>query len=101
MWGQENIVADALSRSVAAVQSDLVDLEAIADAQVTDTDTQTYRSKLQSFKMQRITLWCNVNCFFPHPFVPATQQSAVFTKLHTLSHPGAKATMKLISDRNV
>ena len=51
MWGQENIVADALSRSVAAVQSDLVDLEAIADFQVTDTDTQTYRFNLKSFKL--------------------------------------------------
>ena len=60
-------------------------MEAIADAQGTDTDTQTYHSNLKSFKMQRGALWCNVGCSFPYPFVPGTQQSAVFAKLHTFS----------------
>ena len=48
-----------------------------------------------------VVLWCNVDSSFPRPFVPATQRLAVFAKLHTLSHPGTKATMKLITDRYI
>ena len=47
--GQENVVADALSRSVAAVQTDLIDLEAIADAQSTDADTINQKPQLKAF----------------------------------------------------
>ena len=94
--GQENVVADALP---ALLQ--LIDLEAIADAQSTDADTIKQKPQLKAFQLQQGTLWCNVDSSFPRPFVPATQRSAIFHKFHHLSHPGAKATVKLIRDRYV
>ncbi|GFY00945.1 uncharacterized protein TNCV_1363511 [Trichonephila clavipes] len=37
----------------------------------------------------------------PRPFVPASEQDRVFNALHGLSHPGSRATARLISTRFV
>ena len=99
--GQENVVADTLSRSISTVQSDVVDLEAIANAQLNDPDTNQHRENLKEFNLQKGILMCNTDLSFPRPFVPSALRISIFAKFHNLSHPGVKATIRLIRDRYV
>jgi len=99
--GKDNIVADTLSRSVNLIQSEIVNLEELAKAQESDEDFQIYKEKLKQFPLQHGTLFCNTDAVHPRPFVPQSLRSAVFKKLHNLSHPGIKSSIKLIRDRYV
>lgn len=100
--GEENIVADTLSRSINSVQIDYVDLEEIALAQQTDTDTATNRDRLQAFPLASGNeLLCNTDLAVPRPFVPQQQREFIFRQLHSLAHPGRKRTFELIRSRYV
>jgi len=99
--GNDNVVADALSRSISAVQADVLDLEALAEAQKDDVEVASFRDKLKSFSLQRGTLWCNVDTTHPRPFVPQPLRQRIFNKLHGLSHPGSKASVRLVRERYV
>ncbi|BHF59835.1 hypothetical protein SprV_0100279600 [Sparganum proliferum] len=46
------------------------------------------------------TILCDVSTTF-RPFVPPSLRRQVFSSLHNLSHPGSRATDKLVSDRFV
>ncbi|VDK50117.1 unnamed protein product [Dibothriocephalus latus] len=47
------------------------------------------------------TILCDVSTASHHPFVPPSFRRTVFSSLHNLSHPGSRATDKLVSDRFV
>nr|VZI15764.1 unnamed protein product [Spirometra erinaceieuropaei] len=47
------------------------------------------------------TILCDVSTPFHRPFVPPSLRRKVFSSLHNLSHPGSRATDKLVSDRFV
>ena len=44
----------------------------------------------------KTTLSCDMSTGTPRPFVPKTMRRAAFDSLHSLSHPGIRATLKLI-----
>ena len=46
-------------------------------------------------------LLCNVSIGVPRPVVPQDYRRHVFNVLHSISHPGQKATVKLISQKFV
>jgi hypothetical protein len=46
-------------------------------------------------------LLCDLSTGSPRPLVPATWQKHVFLAVHTLAHPGCRATRRLISSRYV
>ena len=46
-------------------------------------------------------LLCDISTGVPRPFVPAQFRRTVFNSLHTLSHPGVRATQRLITSRYV
>ena len=48
-----------------------------------------------------VELYCDTAHNRPRPFFPSTLRRRVFDNLHSLSHPGIKATTKLISHRFV
>ena len=48
-----------------------------------------------------INLSCDVSTSTARPFVTKSFRRAAFNWLHQLSHPGAKATAKLVSERYV
>ena len=95
------MVADSLSRSIYLIQSDLTDLEEIAMAQKNDAEIQAHLTKLKPFPLQHVSLYCNVDCVHPRPFITTQFRHKVFRKLHSLSHPGVKASIKLIKDRYI
>ena len=105
--GVDNPVADALSRINSITTDNSVDLVAIAAAQTTDPEIEKLRQS-SSLKLLSIplsssdgTIICDTSLDTPRPLVPHAFRQHVFRALHGLSHPGIKATVKLISERFV
>lgn len=100
--GKDNIVADTLSR-VESIQP-AVDLEALAKAQETDEELQNLLQEQTSLKLEkmpipgsRCKIICDTASTTARPFVTKAFRQQVFQSLHGISHPGIKATNKLIS----
>lgn len=112
--GADNIVADHLSRppaaeteisytnelSVNTVHIDSFDLISMASAQEGDSEVESYRERLTAFPLQdNHQIWCDTSTCHPRPFVPSTLRDATFHHFHHLSHPGTKATIRLVKSR--
>lgn len=107
--GKYNGVADYLSRvhNVGSVSMG-VDFSALAAAQRLSEEIQQYRTALTSLQLEDIqlggserTLLCDVSQRYPRPVVPPGFRHHVFSLVHSLSHPGARSTRRLISQRFV
>lgn len=98
--GEENVVADTLSR-VNAIESSFTNLEEMGREQRNEEDFEQQLSKynLKSFKIGDQEVWCNMDLEKPRPFVPITMRQSIFDKLHSMSHPGIGGTTKLIKER--
>uniref|UniRef100_A0A5S6QTC1 RNA-directed DNA polymerase n=1 Tax=Trichuris muris TaxID=70415 RepID=A0A5S6QTC1_TRIMR len=108
--GKNNAVADALSRvSLNALSFilDSADLKALAAEQETGTDLQRMISSpaLRMTKVEvpnlNVTLWCDLSHDRVRPFVPASWRRKVFSILHSPSHPGIRATRRLITQHYI
>lgn len=105
--GCENIVADTLSR-VTAVQKQDIDFATMAEEQNADPElAELLANPDSSLKLQHLEtgnnqkLYCDVSTGSLRPYVPSTLRRSVFEHLHSLSHPGIKASRKLIQQRYV
>ena len=97
--GDQNVVADCFSR-VNAIKIDVTDLPALADLQKDDSEIVQYKDRLKSYELDSDKIiWCNVDNIQPRPFVPLSARDSVFNDLHSLCHPGIKASQKLIKSR--
>ncbi|BHF85899.1 hypothetical protein SprV_1002907400 [Sparganum proliferum] len=106
--GSRNEVADALSRpSIAHLQlSPGIDLAERAAEQRrvgSPCDEDVFGLQLQELPLTtgNGTILCDVSTPSHRPFVPPSLRRKVFSSLHNLSHPGSRATDKLVSDRFV
>jgi hypothetical protein len=104
--GQNNVVADALSRVEAIGTS--VSSKALAEAQDTDAELTTLLQGATALRLDKIqvsssdiTLYCNTTTTRPRPYVPATFRRQVFDSVHGLGHLGTRATAKLFLQRYV
>ncbi|BHF75238.1 hypothetical protein SprV_0501833400 [Sparganum proliferum] len=106
--GSRNEVADALSRpSIAHLQlSPGIDLAEMAAEQrrvgsPCDEDVSGLQLQELPLTTGNGTILCDVSTPSHRPFVPPSLRREVFSSLHNLSHPGSRATDKLVSDRFV
>ena len=111
--GSANVVADALSRiemnALLSGQPPVVDFTAMAKAQTTDPQIRALQSSPSSplvvepipLANSSDTLLCDVSTGSQRPLVPPQWRRIVFDSLHCLSHPGIRATQKLITARYV
>ena len=106
--GKDNPVADALSRATINSVNDGIDYEAMAASQKSDADTQAYRTAITALRFADVpfgsgstTLLCDVSTGIPRPVVPASWRKTVFDVVHNLSHPGIRATRKLVAQKFV
>ena len=109
--GTQNQLADALScisaNALATDISNTVDFVEMAAAQMDDAELQRLRSssslvfKDTPLPIAEATIVCNVFTGTPRPYVPASYRCTVFDSLHSLSHPGIRATQCLVADRFV
>ncbi|GBL54341.1 Pro-Pol polyprotein [Araneus ventricosus] len=106
--GSKNVVADTLSR-ISDVHLPKVDFSAMANAQTSDEELQALLSKNElSLLLKPLStdptsseLYCNIRNDIVRPYVPASFRKTVFQSLHNLSHPGIRATKRLIGQRFV
>ncbi|KFD62660.1 hypothetical protein M514_03771 [Trichuris suis] len=109
--GNRNAVADALSRisvDSLSVQVDSAKLAQLANAQSTDEELRRLRDSSTSLHLQKVEvpnsappIWCDVWHGKIRPFLPAPLRRDVFNTLHSLSHPGIRATRRLITEHYV
>nr|VZI02434.1 unnamed protein product [Spirometra erinaceieuropaei] len=106
--GSRNEVADALSwPSIAHLQlSPGIDLAEMAAEQrrvgpPCDEDVSGLHLQELPLTTGNGTILCDVSTPSHRPFVPPSLRRKVFSSLHNLSHPGSRATDKLVSDRFV
>ncbi|BHF74562.1 hypothetical protein SprV_0501764800 [Sparganum proliferum] len=106
--GPKNAVADMLSRpSLSSLQlSHGIDLCAMAAEQQRvgcpgDESVSGLQLKDVPLTTGSGTILCDVSTPFHRPFVPASMRRAVFQTLHGLSHPGIRASQKLLAERFV
>ena len=103
--GFNNVVADALSRVYSLASFGNLDLQALAAAQATDPEVELLK-RSSSLTLQRVplpsgdgSLWCDVSLGAPRPVVPLPFRRSVFDVFHNLSHPGIRATVRLVTSR--
>lgn len=106
--GQDNIVADALSRVETIVCPTVLDYEQLADAQMKDEQllqlTQCPRSdsKIILKKLSIPTcdkeIFCEVSGNKIRPYLTDDFKRIAFESLHNLSHPGIRTTRKMITN---
>ena len=104
--GQANRFADALSRNILALQQSPLDLDTLATAQYQDEELLKRSTCPTSLQLAQVllshsgrTLLCDVSQGRPRPLVPSAMRRAIFDKMHPLSHPGIKASRRLMSER--
>ena len=111
--GSDNPVADALSRlPVNAIHTGdtvpVVDFRAMATAQAEDPDILNLPAD-SSLKFQYVplalsdgaTILCDVSTGVQRPLVPESFRRAIFDTLHSLSHPGIRASQRLVTQNFV
>lgn len=108
--GVDNPVADALSRC-ASFSGGLsfppaVDFDVISSAQQRDKELQQMRQFPGRLIFDEIILptstkkiVCDLSTGTPRPFIPTDFRRQVFDSMHGLSHPGIRATQKIITER--
>lgn len=109
--GKDNAAADALSRNppplMAVSQLPDIDFTALAAAQALDPETHAARTAITGLQWRNqlldggATLLCDVSTGRPRPFVPAAWRRRIFEAIHNLSHPGARASRRLLTERFV
>ena len=108
--GSSNAAADALSRvevdtlhaSSNSISS--IDFASMARAQQDDptiTDSSSLQLHAVPLPTEDVTLLCDMSTGTPRPYVPQPFRRAVFDTLHSLSHPGIRATQRLVTTRFV
>lgn len=111
--GSDNVVADALSRieinALLTKTPPVIDFPSMARAQLEDPQLQElWAHPPPSLSLEAIPLVmsnssiiCDTSTGTPRPVVPVTWRRTVFDSLHSLSHPGIRATQRLITARYV
>lgn len=100
--GQDNVVADALSR-IEEITT-VIDYEALARDQERDPELQDLLTKGSALILRKTpegNLYCDVSMGPSRPYITPTFRKQIFNTLHNLSHPGATATAKIIAQRYV
>lgn len=111
--GKSNVVADTLSRvddlkleSVDTSEHLALNIQNFAKCQQEDkqiqnliSDDKEQKFQLITYPFSKIKIWCNHYNNTMRPLVPEVCRKSVYEKLHSLSHPGVRATRKLITDK--
>ena len=98
--GKNNIVVDALSR-VFTIANKPIDWSTFATDQGTDPNILLFATAITGLKIDHVmvaghSIVCDISSVLPRPLVPATWVQTVFDLIHSLSHPGVKASVRLV-----
>lgn len=104
--GQDNLVADSLSR----IEMDAIEknpsliLSKIVECQTGDQELANLMKSTNSFKLEltqfpNFSIICETSTGRHRPYVPKILRKDIFVMLHELSHPGTKASRKMVKER--
>ena len=81
----------------------VLDMAELARAQEGCKETQQLRAKLdaQDVLISGHRVWCDLSCRVMRPLIPATMRCLVFNSVHSLAHPGIRATRLMLTSRFV
>lgn len=103
--GSQNNIADALSR-IEVIQIQAVDYDKLSQAQLNDDKLQDLLQSQSKVSLVPVTLsnkktqiYCEMSTGIARPYVPQEFRQQIFKNIHTLSHPGIRATRKLICSK--
>lgn len=108
--GQDNIVADSLSRISTISCPSVIDYEKLAKSQETDMELQSFLRNEQQTSLSlkpfaifpnKKSVYCDVSTENVRPFIPEDFRRLVFDCIHNLSHNGVKSTIQTIQKRFV
>ena len=106
--GKSNLVADCLSRAVVGAVQLGLDYTRMATDQASDPTVQTLRTSDTGLRLEEVAfgdagavLLCDVSTGQARPVVPVNWRRPVFEAVHGLSHPGRKASVRLIAAKFV
>lgn len=107
--GQQNTVADSLSRVDALRLPSIINFQDLSKAQIEDEELSALlKDNETSLKLQKLTfgpdhqaLYCDVSAHDIRPFVPRAFRRQVFDAFHNLNHPSGKITTKIIGQRYI
>lgn len=101
-------MADCLSRAHISPVHLGIDYAAMATDQLTDSDLQAFRTAVTGLRLEDVAfhdsgamLLCDVSTGQPRPMVPTDWRHRVFDSIHVLSHPGVRASVKLVGAKFV
>ncbi|KAI5724876.1 hypothetical protein M8J77_008234 [Diaphorina citri] len=102
--GNHNAPADALSR-IETIVCKNISASRIAEAQSSDAElkhlleTGNHSLYLCQMTVDNVQLYCDTSTGVARPYVPKDLRFQLFRQLHNLSHPGGRASSRLISER--
>ena len=102
--GVDNAPADALSRGISAISSSL-EYTAIAADQSGDAELarllQNPALKMKKLNLPgtKVTLYADTSTEAVRPYLPQQHRFQAFRQLHDLSHPGIRASQRLLTSR--
>lgn len=107
--GTDNTVADCLSRASINNIDNKLDLSSLAKSQQSDEELSSLTSTnatslcLKLIHVPGISspIWCDTKLPTVRPYVPKCNRRTIFNNLHNLSHPGIRASQRLITTRYV
>jgi cleavage and polyadenylation specificity factor subunit 1 len=102
--GQDNVVTDALSRVESITTAPSPD--ALAASQEDDGELRALLASDTTLRLQKlqipgtaVLIYCDTSAEKPRLYVPGPLRLQVFQSVHDLSHPGTKATARLVAQR--
>lgn len=103
--GEDNAVADALSRIGAISMPSILSPATIHAAQEVDDELQSVRENsslnLQQLFIDNISILCDVSDGIVRPYLPANLRRTAFDIVHGPAHPSRRATMQELRKRFV
>lgn len=105
--GQENVVADALSRRNQINMPVSLENSKLQQKQKEDDELRTLLQNTTSLRLQKlaldnnITLYCEIANGSIRPYIPKSLRRLVFNSIHGLALPNGRATARQISQRYV
>jgi hypothetical protein len=88
--GQVQVGISPVDLKLRIIQEELWTLLAVKNA---------LRHEKQHIPGTTVSIYCDTSAGKPRPYIPAPLRLQVFQSVHNLSHPGTKATAKLVAQR--
>lgn len=106
IFGINNVVADTLSRVEEIV--DPLNFELLAESQQQNEKLKTFLQRKSDLKLEKIkipgteiSIYCDTSRNVLRPYLTKAFRKKTFERLHRISHPRVKTTVKLITKRYV